>query len=336
MDVTTGQGTEGSNLARVVDATKVYGEGDNAVLALDNVTVGFPAGQFTAVMGPSGSGKSTLMHCLAGLDRLNSGEVWVGDTELGSLSERDLTLLRRTDLGFIFQAFNLLPMLNATENIMLPLNIAGRKAEQSWYERVIDTIGLRHRLDHQPAGLSGGEQQRIAGARALVSRPKLVVADEPTGNLDSKSSAELLGFMRRSVDEFGQTIVMVTHDPHAAAYADRILLFGDGRVIDEMLYPTVDRVLDYMKRLDYRPRHEAPEPKGNGHLTPENVDQVLFLADGEVVDEMLQPSADKVFTYLKRRDYRGLHEQYEPDEYEYAGNGNGHRVPVGSVNGGRG
>jgi putative ABC transport system ATP-binding protein len=200
-------------------------------------------------MGPSGSGKSTLMHCLAGLDRVTGGEVWIGDTELGALSDRQLTVLRRTKVGFVFQAFNLLPTLSAAENIQLPLAIAGEKPDPSWYDRVIDAVGLRHRLSHRPAELSGGEQQRVAGARALVSKPMIIFADEPTGNLDSRSSAEILGFMRRSVDEFGQTIVMVTHDPTAAAYADRVLFLADGRVVDEMLDPTAEKVLDSMKRL---------------------------------------------------------------------------------------
>jgi putative ABC transport system ATP-binding protein len=235
--------------ARTVGVTKVYGSGDTAVHALDGVTVDFAAGQLAAVMGPSGSGKSTLMHCLAGLDRVTSGEVWIGDVELGSLSERRLTLLRRENVGFIFQAYNLLPTLTAQENIELPLAIAGRKADPSWYDRVIDAVGLRSRLSHRPAELSGGQQQRVAGARALITRPTVIFADEPTGNLDSRSGAEILGFMRRCVDEFGQTIVMVTHDPNAAAYADRVLFLADGKVVDEMLEPNAEKVLDYMKSL---------------------------------------------------------------------------------------
>jgi putative ABC transport system ATP-binding protein len=188
------------------------------------------------------------MHCLAGLDRVTSGEIWIGDTALSGLSERQLTLLRREHVGFVFQAFNLLPTLTAAENIALPLAIAGRKPEQAWYDKVIDAVGLRRRLGHRPAELSGGEQQRVAGARALVGRPTVIFADEPTGNLDSRSSAELLRFMRRSVDEFGQTIVMVTHDPNAAAYADRVLFLADGRILAELVEPTADRVLEQMKR----------------------------------------------------------------------------------------
>jgi putative ABC transport system ATP-binding protein len=235
--------------ARAEGITKIYGSGDTAVRALDDVTVGFPSGRYTAIMGPSGSGKSTLMHCLAGLDRVTSGKVWIGDTELSGLSERQLTVLRRDNVGFIFQAYNLLPTLTAQENIELPLAIAGRKPEREWWDRVIDTIGLRPRLRHRPSELSGGQQQRVAGARALVSRPRIIFADEPTGNLDSKSSAEMLEFMRRSVDEFGQTIVMVTHDPTAAAYSDHVLYLADGRIVGEMPAPTAERVLDFLKQL---------------------------------------------------------------------------------------
>jgi putative ABC transport system ATP-binding protein len=235
--------------ARAEGISKVYGSGDTAVRALDEVTVGFPSGRYTAIMGPSGSGKSTLMHCLAGLDRVTSGKVWIGDTELSGLSERQLTLLRRDNIGFIFQAYNLLPTLTAEENIELPLAIAGRKPDRTWWDRVIDSFGLRSRLRHRPAELSGGQQQRVAGARALVSRPKIIFADEPTGNLDSKSSAEMLEFMRTSVDEFGQTIVMVTHDPTAAAYSDHVMFLADGRIEGEMPDPTAERVLDRLKQL---------------------------------------------------------------------------------------
>src|SRR6266498_1574161 len=235
--------------ARAVGVTRIYGEGEAQVRALDGINVEFPRGRFTAVMGPSGSGKSTLMHCLAGLDRVTSGEVWIGGTKLSDLSERQLTVLRREQVGFVFQAYNLLPTLTAAENIELPLAIAGRRPDRGWYDRVIDAVGLRPRLGHRPAELSGGQQQRVAGARALVSKPAIIFADEPTGNLDSKSSAELLGFMRRSVDEFGQTIVMVTHDPTAAAYADHVLFLGDGRIVDEMADPTAEKVLDFMKLL---------------------------------------------------------------------------------------
>jgi putative ABC transport system ATP-binding protein len=239
----------GAVAARAVAVSKVYGTGDTAVRALDGVSVEFPAGRLAAVMGPSGSGKSTLMHCLAGLDRVTSGQVWIGDTELGGLSERQLTILRRTRVGFVFQAYNLLPTLTAAENIELPLAIAGTKPDPAWYRQVIDAVGLGARLGHRPSELSGGEQQRVAGARALVARPTVIFADEPTGNLDSRSSAEILGFMRRSVDEFGQTIVMVTHDPTAAAYADRVLFLADGQIEAEMTEPTAEKVLDFMKSM---------------------------------------------------------------------------------------
>jgi putative ABC transport system ATP-binding protein len=235
--------------ARAVDLVKVYGQGDTEVRALDGVSVDLPAGRFTAVMGPSGSGKSTLMHCLAGLDRITSGQVFIGEVDISKLSEKQLTLLRRDKIGFIFQAYNLLPTLTAAENIELPIAIAGRKPDRRWLGTVIDAVGLRQRLGHKPAELSGGQQQRVAGARALASRPEIVFADEPTGNLDSASSAEMLGFMRRSVDEFGQTIVMVTHDPTAAAYSDMVLFLSDGRIVDEMANPTAEKVLDLMKRL---------------------------------------------------------------------------------------
>ncbi len=235
--------------ARAVDVVKVYGQGEAAVRALDGVTVDLPKGRFTAVMGPSGSGKSTLLHCLAGLDRVTSGQVFIGGTELGQLSEKQLTLLRREKVGFIFQAFNLIPTLTAAENIELPLALARRKPDRDWLDRVIDALGLRDRLHHKPAELSGGQQQRVAGARALASKPEIVFADEPTGNLDSRSGAEVLTFMRRSVDEFGQTIVMVTHDPIAASYADHVLFLADGRVVDEMPDPTAEKVIDRIKVL---------------------------------------------------------------------------------------
>jgi putative ABC transport system ATP-binding protein len=235
--------------ARAVDVVKVFGEGPTAVRALDGVSVDFPSGRFTAIMGPSGSGKSTFMHCLAGLDKVTSGQVFIGDAELNSLSDKQLTLLRRKRVGFIFQAFNLLPTLTAAENIELPMALAGAKPDRSWVDRVIDAVGLRDRLSHRPTELSGGQQQRVAAARALASSPSIVFADEPTGNLDSNASAELLGFLRRSVDEFGQTIVMVTHDPVAASHADHVLFLQDGRVVDEMRDPTADGVLDMMKKL---------------------------------------------------------------------------------------
>jgi putative ABC transport system ATP-binding protein len=235
--------------AKIVEASKVYGEGSAAVRALDGVTAGFEKGRFTAIMGPSGSGKSTLMHCIAGLDSLTSGSAYIGDVELGSLNDRDLTVLRREKVGFVFQAFNLIPTLTAEENILLPLSIAGAKADPDWYTRVIETIGLTDRLTHRPSELSGGQQQRVAAARALASRPDIVFADEPSGNLDSRSGAELLGFMRLAVDEFEQTIVMVTHDPMAAAHADRIVFLDDGKCVAELLSPTIDSVLEKMKTL---------------------------------------------------------------------------------------
>jgi putative ABC transport system ATP-binding protein len=236
--------------ARASSLTKVYGSGDTRVTALDTVDVEIEAGRYTAIMGPSGSGKSTLMHCLAGLDSITSGQVWIGDTELSALSDKALTRLRRDAVGFVFQAFNLVPTLTALENITLPLDIAGRKPDQEWLDTVIDTVGLRDRLRHRPSELSGGQQQRVACARALASRPTIVFADEPTGNLDSRSGAEVLGFLRRSVDEFAQTIVMVTHDPGAASYADRVVFLADGRLVDELHEPTSDTVLERMKAFD--------------------------------------------------------------------------------------
>jgi putative ABC transport system ATP-binding protein len=229
---------------RAEAATKVYGTGDTAVRALDDVSMAIPAGRFTAIMGPSGSGKSTLMHCLAGLDTLTSGRVFVGDVDLGSLSDKELTRLRRDRIGFVFQAFNLLPMLSARENITLPIDLAGRRPDRDWLDRVVDTIGLRPRLKHRPSELSGGQQQRVAVARALASRPDVIVADEPTGNLDSRSGAEVLAFLRRAVDEMGQTVVMVTHDPNAAAYADAVVFLADGRAVEHMSEPTAERVLE--------------------------------------------------------------------------------------------
>jgi putative ABC transport system ATP-binding protein len=235
--------------ARAVDAVKVYGTGPAAVRALDGVTVDFPAGKYTAVMGPSGSGKSTLLHCMAGLDSLTSGKVYIGETDLTSLGEKRLTQLRRDKIGFVFQAYNLIPTLNAAENVTLPMDIAGRKPDAQWLDTVIRTVGLSDRLTHRPSELSGGQQQRVAAARALASRPEIVFADEPTGNLDSKASAELLAFLQRAVREFGQTIVMVTHDPIAASYSDRVVFLADGRIVDEMAEPTAERVLDRMKLL---------------------------------------------------------------------------------------
>ena len=236
--------------ARAADVWKVYGSGETEVIALHGVSVELRRGESTAIMGPSGSGKSTLMHCLAGLDSVTRGEVFIGETKVTGLSDRGLTNLRRDKVGFIFQQFNLLPTLTAQENILLPLSIAGRKPDPSWYNTVIDTVGLRDRLDHRPSQLSGGQQQRVACARALVARPDVVFADEPTGNLDSRSGAEVLGFLRNSVRDFGQTIVMVTHDPNAASYADRVIFLADGSIVDELRDPTPETVLDTMKRLD--------------------------------------------------------------------------------------
>ncbi len=238
--------------ARTHGLTKIYGQGDSRVVALDAVDVTFERGAFTAVMGPSGSGKSTLMHCVAGLDAPTSGEIVIGDTAIGSLPDAKLTELRRDRIGFVFQAFNLVPTLTAEENILLPLAIAGRKPDPDWYRRIIDTVGLADRLTHKPSQLSGGQQQRVACARAMVGKPDIIFADEPTGNLDSRSSGEVLSFLRQSVDEFGQTIVMVTHDPVAAAYADRALFLADGRIVDELAEPTRESVLAHMASLDPR------------------------------------------------------------------------------------
>ena len=235
--------------ARTVEAVKVHGRGATEVRALDRVTVEFPQGEFGAIMGPSGSGKSTLMHCMAGLDTLTSGRAFIGEAELGTLDDRELTLLRRERVGFVFQAYNLVPTLTALENITLPMALAGHKGDSAWVDTVVDTVGLRDRLSHRPSELSGGQQQRVAIARALASRPQIIFADEPTGNLDSRSGAEVLDFTRRAVDEMGQTVVMVTHDPVAAGYADRVLFLADGRVVDEMRRPTAERVLDRMKQF---------------------------------------------------------------------------------------
>ncbi|NGN69582.1 ABC transporter ATP-binding protein [Streptomyces sp. A7024] len=240
--------------ARATDLTKVYGEGETKVVALDAVSVEFRRAEFTAIMGPSGSGKSTLMHCMAGLDTVSAGSARIGETELTGLKDKKLTQLRRDKIGFIFQAFNLLPTLTALENITLPMDIAGRKADKGWLNQVVETVGLGGRLKHRPAQLSGGQQQRVAVARALASKPEIIFADEPTGNLDSRSGAEVLGFLRNSVRELGQTVVMVTHDPVAAAYADRVVFLADGRIVDELADPTADEVLDRMKRFDAKGR----------------------------------------------------------------------------------
>ncbi|MEL3945122.1 ABC transporter ATP-binding protein [Streptomyces sp. LNU-CPARS28] len=236
--------------ARARGLTKAYGSGETAVLALDAVDVDIARQRFTAVMGPSGSGKSTLMHTLAGLDSVSAGQVWLGDTEITGLKERELTRLRRDRIGFMFQSFNLIPTLNARENITLPMDIAGQRPDAEWLEHVIDTLGLRDRLRHRPAQLSGGQQQRVACARALASRPELIFADEPTGNLDSRAGLEVLGFLREAVDSLGQTVVMVTHDPGAAAHSDLVLFLADGRIVDEMARPTAEGVLERMKRFD--------------------------------------------------------------------------------------
>ncbi len=237
-------------VARAEDLRKVYGKGDASVEALRGVSLSISEGEFTAIMGASGSGKSTLLHCLAGLDTPTSGRVFIGDVDLTALSEKELTKVRRDHVGFVFQAFNLVPTLTAGENITLPMDIAGRDVDQAWFDQVVDTVGLRDRLKHRPSELSGGQQQRVAGARALVSRPTIVFADEPTGNLDSKSGSELLGFLRDAVDSHGQSIVMVTHDANAARFADRVVFLGDGLVVDEMPAPSVDGILDRLKSLE--------------------------------------------------------------------------------------
>jgi putative ABC transport system ATP-binding protein len=237
-------------IAKAVDLEKVYGTGEAQVRALDGVSVDFSRGRMTAIMGPSGSGKSTLMHCMAALDRPTAGDVVIDGVAIAGLKDRALTQLRRDRLGFVFQSFNLVPTLTAKENITLPLDIAGKKVDQTWFDTVVDTVGLRDRLGHRPSELSGGQQQRVACARALVSRPAIVFADEPTGNLDSRASAEILSFLQMSVREFGQSIVIVTHDPVAAGYADRVLFLADGKIVDEMTDPTADKVLERMKGFD--------------------------------------------------------------------------------------
>jgi putative ABC transport system ATP-binding protein len=240
---------EGLVAAHTVDATKIYGRGQTEVRALDGITVEFVAHRFTAIMGPSGSGKSTLLHCVAGLDALTSGAVFIGDRDLSKMGDRELTQLRRDRIGFVFQAYNLVPTLSAIENVTLPRRLAGHKGEDGWIRTVIETMGLSDRLAHRPAELSGGQQQRVAVARALAARPDIIFGDEPTGNLDSKSSAEVMGFLRRAVDEMHQTIVIVTHDPRAASYADRIIFLADGHIVDEMFEPTADLVLERMKKF---------------------------------------------------------------------------------------
>jgi putative ABC transport system ATP-binding protein len=233
--------------AQTIDAVKVYGRGDTTVRALDGVTVSFETGAFSAIMGPSGSGKSTLMHCLAGLDQLSAGRVLIGNTDLSTLNDKALTALRRDRVGFVFQAYNLVPTLNALENITLPMDLAGRKPDQAWIDTVIDTLKVRDRLKHKPTELSGGQQQRVAVARALASRPEIIFADEPTGNLDSRAGAEVLEFLRLSVADLGRTVVMVTHDPVAASFSERVVFLNDGRTVDEITEPTAKKVLDRMK-----------------------------------------------------------------------------------------
>ncbi|MCP4224775.1 MAG: ABC transporter ATP-binding protein [Actinomycetia bacterium] len=238
-----------TNAAAAVSVSKIYGKGDTTVRALDAIDVAFEAGRYTAIMGPSGSGKSTLMHCLAGLDTVTDGEVLIGDTNLSTLNERQLTRLRRDQIGFVFQAFNLIPTLSALENITLPMDLAGTKPDQAWLDEVIRTVGLGDRVNHRPSELSGGQQQRVAVSRALASQPQIIFADEPTGNVDSRTGAEILDFMRQAVRELGQTIVMVTHDPVAASYSDRVVFLADGRIVDELDQPTPETVLDRMKSL---------------------------------------------------------------------------------------
>jgi putative ABC transport system ATP-binding protein len=244
-----GTRTEPAIAAHTIDATKVYGSGQTAVRALDGITVQFATQRFTAIMGPSGSGKSTLLHCVAGLDALTSGTVFIGDDDLSTMGDKELTRLRRDRIGFVFQAYNLVPTLTAMENVTLPRRLAGRKGEDEWVRTVVETMGLTDRLQHRPAELSGGQQQRVAVARALATRPDIIFGDEPTGNLDSKSSAEVMMFLRKAVDEMSQTIVIVTHDPRAASYADRIVFLVDGKIVDEMFEPTPDLVLERMKRF---------------------------------------------------------------------------------------
>ncbi len=246
---TTDPSTRTGVAARAVDASKVYGTGEAVVRALNGITVTFDRRRYTAIMGPSGSGKSTLLHCLAGLDRVSSGRIFLGDVEISAASEKQLTLIRRDSIGFVFQSYNLIPTLTALENITLPMALAGRKPDPAWLDQVIDIVGLRDRLTHRPAELSGGQQQRVAVGRALASRPDVIFADEPTGNLDSRAGSEILTFMRQAVDDLGQTIVMVTHDPNAAGYADRVVFLTDGAIVDELAAPTADTVLDRMKRL---------------------------------------------------------------------------------------
>jgi len=235
--------------ARSSEATKIYGAGETEVRALDNIDVAFPKGKFTAIMGPSGSGKSTLMHCMAGLDDLTSGKVFIGETDLTELNERELTLLRRSQIGFIFQAYNLVPTLNALENITLPLDLAGEKPDDSWVDKIVEVVSLKDRIKHRPNELSGGQQQRVAVSRALASKPDIIFADEPTGNLDSKTGNEILEFMQLATKDLQQTIVMVTHDPVAASFSDQVIFLADGQVVGDLVDPTADGVLDQMRSI---------------------------------------------------------------------------------------
>jgi putative ABC transport system ATP-binding protein len=248
-EIDTRPPTVPSVAARAVRAVKIYGKGPTEVRALDGIDVEFPRGGFTAIMGPSGSGKSTLLHCMAGLDALTSGAVFIGDTDLTTLSDKQLTLLRRERLGFVFQSFNLVPTLTAAENITLPLRLGGQRPDEEWVQALVRALRIEDRLRHRPTELSGGQQQRVAAARAMVAKPELIFADEPTGNLDSRSAAELLEMTRAAVDGFGQTVVMVTHDPRAASYADRVVFLADGRIVESLEQPTMDGILDQLKRL---------------------------------------------------------------------------------------
>ena len=249
-DVTESPAGAGAMAASARGLAKIYGEGNTQVVALDHVDVGFEAGKLTAIMGPSGSGKSTLLHCMAGLDEVSAGQAMIGDTMISDLSDKELTLLRRERMGFIFQAFNLVPTLSAEENILLPLTLGGREPDREWEARVVESLGMGDRLNHRPDELSGGQQQRVAVARALVSQPDIIFADEPTGNLDSKSGGEVLGFLRSAVDQWEQTVVMVTHDPKAASYADRVVFLRDGKIVGEIVDPTAEQVLDQIRALE--------------------------------------------------------------------------------------
>ncbi|MGW5129130.1 ABC transporter ATP-binding protein [Streptomyces sp. NPDC004069] len=288
-----GQAPADGIAARARGLTKAYGSGETTVLALDSVDVDIARGRFTTVMGPSGSGKSTLMHCLAGLDTVSGGRVWVGDTEITGLKDRELTRLRRDRIGFMFQSFNLIPTLNALENITLPMDIAGRRPDEKWLDEVIDALGLRNRLGHRPSQLSGGQQQRVACARALASRPELIFADEPTGNLDSRAGLEVLGFLRDAVDSLGQTVVMVTHDPNAAAHSDLVMYLADGRIVDAMEHPTAEAVLERMRLFASGAAHapgRTPDqtPGQTPGLTTAGLDDVVHHrldGDGLAVEE---------------------------------------------------